>query len=68
MSEADDDAEILNLADALYAARTALAESNRPPERVGVGELVRFLHGREARLSPVQQRSLFANARLRADY
>jgi hypothetical protein len=67
MPEADD-AEILRLADALYTARAALAESDCPPERLGVAELVWFLQRADSTLSAAQQRALFASPRLRADY
>ena len=68
MPEATDDSETLILADALYAARSALAECNRAPERLGVAELVRFLQRSDSMLSAGQQRILFASARLRSDY
>ena len=68
MPEATDDSETLILADALYAARSALAECNRAPERLGVAELVRFLQRSDGMLSVGQQRALFSSARLRSDY
>jgi hypothetical protein len=68
MPEAADDSEILRLADTLYAARSALAECNGAPERLGVAELVRFLQRSDDILSASQQRLLFSSARLRSDY
>lgn len=68
MPEAADDGEVLLLADTLYIARTAVAESNCSLERVGLAELVQFLQRPDSSLSVGQQRALFANARLRADY
>jgi hypothetical protein len=68
MFDAADDAQILCLAEALYAARAALAECNGRPERIGAAELVRFLQRPDYSLSTSQQRALFASPRLRADY
>jgi hypothetical protein len=67
MTEVADDADILNHADALYAARSALAEAECPEGRVGVAELVRFL-GSGGSLTHGQQRTLIASETLRADY
>ena len=55
-------------ADRLYAARSALAESQPATPRLGVGYIVQFLSDPQRRLSMDEQRALFANARLRADY
>ena len=68
MPEAADDSEILLLADAFYAARSALAEGTSAPERLGVAELVWFLQRSDYILSAGQQRALVASARLRSDY
>ena len=68
MSGADQDNDIGMRADELYAARTALAEAQQPTRRFGVAEIVRFLEDPERSLSMEEQRSLFADPRLRADY
>jgi hypothetical protein len=55
-------------ADRLYAARSALAETKRPRLRFGIAEIVQFINDPTRSLSPEEQRELFANPRLRADY
>jgi hypothetical protein len=65
MTEADD---IALRADKLYAARSALAETERPTRRLGVAEIVQFLNDPRRSLSMEEQRSLFADPQLRADY
>jgi hypothetical protein len=55
-------------ADQLYAARSALADTKRPQHRFGVAEIVQFLSDPTRSLTPGEQRALFADARLRADY
>jgi hypothetical protein len=55
-------------ADQLYAARSALAETKRPRHRFGVAEIVQFLNDPTRSLTPEEQRALFADPRLRADY
>jgi hypothetical protein len=60
--------DIAHRADQLYAARSALAETKRPRHRFGVAEIVQFLNDPSRSLSPEEQRALFADPRLRADY
>lgn len=54
--------------DRLYAARSALAETKRPRHRFGVAEIVQFVNDPSRSLTPEEQRALFADPRLRADY
>ncbi len=60
--------DIARRADQLYAARSALAEAKRPTRRFGVAEIVQFLNDPSRSLSPEEQRALFTDSRLRADY
>jgi hypothetical protein len=60
--------DIARRADQLYAARSALAEAKRPARRFGVAEIVQFLNDPSRSLSPEEQRALFTDPRLRADY
>jgi len=62
-----DQEDIAVRADKIYAARTALAETERP-HRLGVAEIVRFLNDPNRSLSMEDQRALFADPKLRADY
>jgi hypothetical protein len=55
-------------ADRLYAARSALAETKPARLRFGVAEIVQFLSDPTRSLTPDEQRSLFTDPRLRADY
>jgi hypothetical protein len=55
-------------ADQLYAARSAVADTKRPRHRFGVAEIVHFLSDPTRSLTPEEQRALFADPRLRADY
>ena len=64
----DSDNDFADRADRLYAARTALAEAARPRLRFGVAEIVQFLNDPSRSLAPEEQRALFADPRLRADY
>jgi hypothetical protein len=68
MSGADQDNNIAMRADELYAARSVLAETQQPARRFGVAEIVRFLEDPERSLTMDEQRTLFADPRLRADY
>jgi hypothetical protein len=68
MSGADQDNDIARRTDELYAARSALAETQQPTRRFGVAEIVRFLQDPARSLSMEEQRLLFADPRLRADY
>ena len=54
--------------DRLYAARTALAETMPPRHRFGIAEIVQFLSDPTRSLTPEEQRALFSDPRLRADY
>ena len=64
----DTDHDIADRADRLYAARTALAETKRPKHCFGIAEIVAFLSDPTRSLAPEEQRALFADPRLRADY
>jgi hypothetical protein len=55
-------------ADQLYAARSALAETKRLRHHFGVAEIAQFLNDPSRSLTPEDQRALFADPRLRADY
>jgi hypothetical protein len=54
--------------DRLYAARTALTETKPPRHRFGIAEIVQFLSDPTRSLTPEEQRALFTDPRLRADY
>jgi hypothetical protein len=60
--------DIARRADQLYAARSALAEAKRPARRLGIAEIVQFLNDPSRAFSPEEQRALFTDPRLRADY
>jgi hypothetical protein len=64
----DTEDDIARRADRLYAARTALAETRRPTHRFGIAEIVQFLNDPTRSLAPEEQRALFSDPRLRADY
>jgi hypothetical protein len=68
MASTDHEGEIVLHADKLFAARSALAEAARPRRRLGVAEIVRFLDDPDCSLSMEEQRALFADPKLRADY
>lgn len=68
MTTPDHTDDVLRHADTLYAARSALAETERSPRRFGVAEIVQFLNDPGRSLSMEEQRSLFADPKLRADY
>lgn len=65
-TETEDD--IVRRADRLFAARSALAETKPPRHRFGIAEIVQFLNDPSRSLSPEEQRALFTDPRLRADY
>jgi hypothetical protein len=65
-TEAEND--LAHRADRLYAARSVLAEARPPRHRFGVAEIVQFLNDPVRALTPEEQRSLFTDPRLRADY
>jgi hypothetical protein len=60
--------DVARRADQLYAARSAVADAKRPGRRLGVAELVQFLNDPTRSLTSEEQRQLFADPRLRADY
>ena len=64
----DAENDLADRADRLYAARTALAETGRPRHRFGIAEIVQFLGDPSRSLTPEEQRALFTDPRLRADY
>jgi len=68
MTVADQDDDIPLRAETLYAARSALAETQRSPRRLGVAEILQFLNDPGRSLSMDEQRALFADPQLRADY
>jgi hypothetical protein len=68
MTAADQTDEIARRADALYAARSAIAETNAPPRRLGIAELMQFLDDPGRTLTMEEQRALFADPKLRADF
>jgi hypothetical protein len=68
MIGADDSSEVGRRAEELYAARAAMAQVERRPAGIGVAELVRFLDDPQRFLSMEEQRALFSNPRLRADF
>jgi hypothetical protein len=55
-------------AEQLYAARSALAETKPLRHRFGVAEIGQFLNDPSRSLTPEEQRTLFTDPRLRADY
>jgi hypothetical protein len=68
MTEGGEDDDTAPRADKLYAARSALAEIQPTTRRLGVSEIVQFLSDPQRSLSMEEQRTLFADPRLRADY
>jgi hypothetical protein len=68
MTTTDDSDEIARRADRIYAARSALAEAGKTVRTLGVAEILHFLNDPQRSLSMEEQRALFANPRLRADY
>jgi len=68
MTAADHSDDLARRADALYAARTAMAEATRPPRRLGIAELIQFLNEPGRALTLEEQRALFADPKLRADF
>ncbi len=68
MTMTDFDNDIVARADRLNAARSALAEASPPERRLGIADIVQFLNDPGRSLSIEEQRALFADPRLRADY
>ena len=60
--------DFVHRVDRLYAARTALTETKPPRHRFGIAEIVQFLSDPARSLTPEEQRALFTDPRLRADY
>jgi hypothetical protein len=60
--------DFISRVDRLYAARSALADAKRPRHRFGLAEIVQFLNDPSRSLTPEEQRALFTDPRLRADY
>src|SRR4051794_41096697 len=63
--EADDG---VRRADRLYAARAAMDEIGQPVRRLGIADIVRFLGDPTRSLSIDEQRALFSDPQLRADF
>ncbi len=68
MTTTEETEEIARRADLLYAARSALAEAVPPSRRLGIAEIMQFLDDPGRTLSMEEQRALFADPKLRADY
>jgi hypothetical protein len=68
MATTDHAHDVALRADRLYAARTALAQTGPTTRRMGVAEIMQFLSDPGRSLSMEEQRSLFADPQLRADY
>lgn len=68
MSAANDNSDLATRADELYAGRAAVADARPDGIALGVAEIAQFLGGTGRALSAEEQRALFANPRLRADY
>jgi hypothetical protein len=68
MTASDHADDIAGRADRLYAARSALAEAAPASSRLGIAEIIGFLNDPARSLSMAEQRALFANPKLRADY
>lgn len=68
MIVSNDNEDDATLADRLYAARTAYAETKPAQGRPALAELVRVLAEPARALTPDLQRALFADARLRVDF
>lgn len=60
--------DIAQRADRLYAARSALAAAKPPRHRFGIAEIMHFLDDPSRSLTSEEQRALFSDPRLRADY
>jgi hypothetical protein len=60
--------DIAQRADRLYAARSALADAKPPRHRFGIAEIMHFLDDPSRSLTSEEQRALFSDPRLRADY
>jgi len=68
MTAADQPDDIDRRAERLYAARSVLAETRPSTRRLGIAEIVQFLTDPARSLTIEEQRALFSDPRLRADY
>lgn len=68
MTAADHTDDIARRADELYAARSAMAEAGQPRRRIGLAEIVQYLNDPARALSMEEQRALFSDPKLRADF
>jgi hypothetical protein len=68
MTAADHSDDIAQRADALYTARSAMAEAGPPRRRIGLAEIVQYLNDPARALSMEEQRALFSDPKLRADF
>jgi hypothetical protein len=68
MTAADHSDDIARRAEELYAARSAMAEAGPPRRRIGLAEIVQYLNDPARALSMEEQRALFSDAKLRADF
>jgi hypothetical protein len=68
MTRTEDRDDLLLLADRIYAARSAMSETKPATGGLGIAEILQFLVDPQRSLSMEQQRRLFADPRLRADY
>ena len=68
MTPSDDSGDVARRADRLYAARTAMAETKVSPARLGVAAIVQFINDPGHSLTMEEQRAMFADPQLRADY
>jgi hypothetical protein len=68
MTTADQADDIARRADELYAARAAMEGRSRSAPRMGVAEIMQFLNDPARSLSIEEQRSLFTDPQLRADF
>jgi hypothetical protein len=60
--------DIAQIAGRIYAARSGMAEVKPPKHRLGIAEIMHFLNDPSRSLLPEEQRALFADPRVRADY
>ncbi|SRR6266446_11453 len=68
MTAADHTDDIARRADKLYAARAAMEGSSRSARRMGIAELMQFLNDPRRSLSIEEERLLFTDPQLRADF
>jgi hypothetical protein len=68
MTATDHTDDIARRAGKLYAARTAMAQTESTTRRLGIAEIMQFLSDPGRSLSMEEQRCLFADPQLRADY